>query len=145
MTAVATRSGTDRGSVTAFFAAAVLALLVMAGLVVDGGGKVRALQRADRIAAEAGRAAGQQIDLAAAVAGERPRVEVPRAVAAARRYLAATGTDGTVAIAPDRRSLTIEVRSTSRTVFLGLVGIGQLSATGTATVELVPGVRTERP
>ena len=67
------------------------ALLAMAGLVVDGGGKVRAAQRADRIAAEAGRAAGQQIELAAAVAGERPRVDVGAAVAAAQRYIAGPG------------------------------------------------------
>ena len=48
--------GDQAGSVTLFGVVAGLALLVLVGLVVDGGAKVRAVQRADAIAAEAARA-----------------------------------------------------------------------------------------
>jgi hypothetical protein len=137
------RCSGDRGSATAFLAVAVMALLLMAGLVVDGGGKVRAAQRADRIAAEAGRAAGQQIDLPLAVSGERPRVAPAAAVEAARAYLRQADVTGEVAVSADRREITIEVTTVTSTVFLGLVGVDELTAHGSATVELVRGIREE--
>jgi hypothetical protein len=43
-------------------------------------------------------------------------------------------------VAGDRRSLDIEVTSTSPTIFLGLIGINNLSVHGHATVTLVDGV-----
>jgi Flp pilus assembly protein TadG len=135
----------DRGSATVFLAVAATALLLMAGLVVDGGGKVRAAQRADRIAAEAGRAAGQQLDLTAAISGDRPRVEVGRALQAARRFLARAGVGGDAWVSADRRTIEVQAVTTTSTVFLGLVGVDRLAAHGRATVELVPGVREEDP
>lgn len=134
----------DRGSAAAFVAVAVLALLLMAGLVVDGGSKVRALQRADRLAGEAGRAAGQQVEVADAIAGRRPRVSPAAAVDAARRYLRHAGVEGVVAVSDDRREVTIDVTTAVRTVFLGLVGIQEMEGRGHAVVELVPGVEEER-
>ena len=41
---------TDSGSVSVFVAVAAFAVLVLTGLVVDGSGKIRALQRADATA-----------------------------------------------------------------------------------------------
>jgi Flp pilus assembly protein TadG len=128
-----------------FLAVAVTGLLVLAGLVVDGGGKVRAAQRADRVAAEAGRAAAQQLDVPGALAGQRPRVRVQPAVAAARRYLQDQQVSGAVSVSPDRRRITVQVTSTVRTVFLALIGVSELTAHGSAQVELVPGVTTEEP
>ena len=51
----------DRGSLSLFVVVVFVALLVTIGLVVDGGGKIRALQRADAVAAQAARAGGQAI------------------------------------------------------------------------------------
>ena len=133
----------DRGSVTLFVAIAVAGLLVLVGLVVDGGGKVRAAQRASRVAAEAGRVAGQQIDVRAAIEGRPLRVDVPPAVEAARRYLRAAQVNGQVFVSSDRRRITVEVTTSERTVFLGLVGISELTAHGSADVELVSGVVSE--
>lgn len=140
MRAGATASG-EEGSATAFLAVAVIALLIAAGLVVDGGAKVRAAQRADRIAGEAGRAAGQQIDVALAVGGGRPQVSPADAVEAARSYLRRAEVAGEVTVSPDRKQITIEVTTTIRTVFLGLAGLDELTAHGSATVELVRGIR----
>ena len=57
---------------TLFFAVAVVGLLVLLGLVVDGAAKVRAVQRADTLAAEAARAGGQAIALPPTIAGRTP-------------------------------------------------------------------------
>lgn len=133
----------EDGSVSPFVVVAALALLVMAGLVVDGAGKARALAAADRAAAEAGRAAGQRIDLLASVGGARPRVDARAAQSAARAFLREADLEGTVEISPDGRTLTVEVDRRQRTVFLGLIGIDEIEVTGTATVALVPGIREE--
>ena len=53
----------EAGSVTVFLAITVVGLLVLIGLVVDGGVKIRAAQHADAVAAEAARAAGQEVAL----------------------------------------------------------------------------------
>lgn len=133
----------DRGSVTLFAAITVVGLLVMVGLVVDGGGKVRAAQRASRVAAEAGRAAGQQIDVPAALQGKPFRVVVGAAVEAARAHLRAAHVDGRVQVSSDRRRIVVEVTTSEPTWFLGLVGIPELTAHGSAQVQLVSGVVTE--
>ena len=78
-------SDREAGSVTVFLAITVTGLLILVGLVADGGAKLRAAQRADAIAAEAARAAGQVIDLPAAVGGSAVRVDRQAAVEAAAR------------------------------------------------------------
>ncbi|MEO6822337.1 MAG: pilus assembly protein TadG-related protein [Candidatus Nanopelagicales bacterium] len=133
----------EQGSVTLFVAITVTGLLVLVGLVVDGGGKVRAAQRASRVAAEAGRVAGQQIDVRAAIEGKPLRVDVPAAIEAARRYLRAAQVSGQVLVSSDRRRITVVVTTSERTVFLGLVGISELAAHGSAYVDLVSGVLSE--
>ena len=132
--------GRDEGSITLFFCIAVVGLLVMVGLVVDGGAKVRALQRADRLAAEAARAGGQAIDVPAAIAGDLPTVDAQAAVIAAKAYLRAEGVSGIVTVADRGRALLVEVSTTANTVFLGLIGVNTLSVHGSARVVLVRSV-----
>lgn len=130
----------DRGSVTVFLAITMVGLLVLLGLVADGGAKLRATQRAEAVASEAARAGGQALDLPAATAGHPTRVDRTAAVAAARDYLAAAGATGTVAASNDRTRLTVTVTSTAPTVFLSLIGISILTSTATAHAVLVAGV-----
>jgi hypothetical protein len=129
----------DAGSVTVFVAVTMLGLLVLCGLVVDGGAKLRATQRADRIATEAARAAGQAVDAAALVAGD-VTVDRAAAVESAQAYLAATGVTGTVAFSPDGTAIDVDVVVTAPSVFLGLVGIESFSVTGHGRAVLVHGV-----
>lgn len=136
-------SAPERGSVTLFVAISVAALLVMVGLVVDGGGKVRAAQRASRVAAEAGRAAGQQLDVPGAMQGRALRVLVGPAVAAAQDHLSTAQVEGQVQVSADGRRIVVEVSTSEPTRFLGLIGISELTAHGSAQVELVAGVVTE--
>lgn len=130
----------DTGSVTLFLVISVIGLLAMVGLVVDGAGKIRTVQRADALAAEAGRAGGQAINAPAAILGESPVVDARAATSAAQAYLTRNGVQGDVTVADGGRTLVITVRSTSSTIFLGLIGINSLDVTGHASVTLVRGV-----
>ena len=131
----------DEGRIALLVVVLTFAVLAMIGLSVDGGGKVRALQRADRIAAEAARAAGQAIAASAAIRGGDKVVDPAGAVTAAQKYLAAAGTagnvTGTVAVSDDRKQVTVTVTIVYTTVFLGLIGIDTLSAERQATAILV--------
>jgi Flp pilus assembly protein TadG len=129
--------GPERGSVTVFFAISALGLLLLVGLVADGGAKLRATQRADATAAEAARAGGQALSLADAVAGTHDRVDRTAAIRAAQSYLSAAGAAGSVTVSDDRTRLIVTVEDSTPTVFLGLIGIDQLAVTGSAQAVLV--------
>jgi hypothetical protein len=135
----------DRGAVTMFLAVAVVGLMALAGLVVDGAAKVRAAQRADRVAAEAARAAGQAIDLTAALGGEAVRVDRRAALAAAAQYLRDAGVEGRASVSADGAAITVTTHSSAPTVFLGLVGVPEVDARGRAEARLVHSERGEQP
>ncbi|WP_336921821.1 pilus assembly protein TadG-related protein [Aquipuribacter sp. SD81] len=136
------RVGGDRGSTTLFVVVLMVALLLAAGLVTDGAGRVQALQRADTVAAEAARAAGQELDAARAVQGDPGVLDTARAAAAARAHLAAAGVEGSVRTTsvPTPAGIVAAVTVTARVVhdpvFLG----GTRTVTGTATARLAQGV-----
>jgi hypothetical protein len=125
---------------TIFFAISVVGLLALVGLVADGGAKVRAIQRADTLAAEAARAGGQAVDLPAVIAGRPPTVDPERARSAAAAYLAANGASGTVAISDAGRRVSVEVTTSSPTILLGLIGINSFTVHGHSSANLVRGV-----
>ena len=134
-------AGTHReaGSVTVFAAITMLGILILCGLVVDGGAKLRAAQQADRVATEAARAAGQAID-PAALAGGETRVDRQGAVDAATAFLAASQTNGTATVTPDGTGVDVVVTATTPTVFLSLIGVSTLTVTGHGRATLVHGV-----
>jgi hypothetical protein len=129
-------AGDDAGSVTLFVVISTLGLLLIVGLVTDGGAKLRATQRAD----EAARAGGQMLDVPTVVSGAGITVDRQGAATAALAYLAAVGQTGDVTLGPDGTTLTVTVTTTSPTVFLALVGISTLTVTGHGQVALVHGV-----
>lgn len=127
----------DEGNISLLVLVLAFALLVMIGLSVDGGGKIRALERAGSIASEAARAAGQAILVPQAIQGGDKVIDPAAAVAAAQNYLAAAGVTGTTTVSPDRKHVTVTVTIVYTTQFLGLIGIDQLTATRQATAALV--------
>lgn len=131
-------AASDRGSVTIFVAIASVGLLVLAGLVVDGGAKVRAAQRADRVAAEAARVGGQAIDISGVLAGRTIAVDRRAALAAANAYLQAAGIEGSARLVDGGAGMTVATSTSARTVFLGLVGVHTIAVRGHAEVSLVP-------
>jgi hypothetical protein len=130
-------AGNDDGRVALLVLIMALGVLLMIGLSVDGGGKMRALKRADRIAAEAARTAGQAISFDTAVPGGEKVVDPGRAVTAAQSYLAAAGVTGTVVLSADRRQVLVTVTIVYDTKMLGLIGIGSMSVTGQASAQLL--------
>jgi hypothetical protein len=135
----------DAGSVTVFFAVSMLGLLLLIGLVADGGAKLRATQRADAVAAEAARAGGQALDLSQAVTGTDTQVDPAAAIRAAQDYLNATHVTGTVTVSADRAHLLVTVNQSAPTTFLGLIGIDSLPVTGHAQAQLVDGITGGTP
>jgi hypothetical protein len=127
----------DEGRVALLVLVLALAILIMIGLSVDGGGKIRALERADSLASEAARAAGQAILAPQAIEGGDKVVDPTAAVTAAQNYLTAAGVTGAVSVSPDRKHVTVTVTIVYTTRFLDMIGINQLAATRQATAELV--------
>jgi Flp pilus assembly protein TadG len=113
-----------------------LALLLMVGLVVDGGARLRALGRADRVAGEAARAAVQAADTRRTTLG----LDWPAAVAAARAYLHTAGVEGTVTLTGPR-TVRVSVTVTGSDLVLGL-GAGSYRVSGSAEAVLSAGVDT---
>lgn len=127
----------DRGSVSVFFALCTVAILMMMGLIVDGGGALNAADNATSIAQEAARTAGQQIDPAQAVAGTAITIDPDAAVGAAQDYLDAAGVQGDVQVTNGGQSLSITVHDTYSTLFAQFVGTSTINVTGTATAHLM--------
>ncbi|MFE9976201.1 TadE/TadG family type IV pilus assembly protein [Streptomyces hirsutus] len=130
----------DRGGVTVFVAVCVIALIGIIGVAVDGGSKMRAVERADYLAGEAARAGGQAIDPAEAISGNAIVVDPQDAQAAAQAYLRSIGATGTVSVSGDGKTLTVNITGTYDTKFLSVVGIGSLSVTGQGKATLLHGV-----
>ena len=119
-------------SLSAMFSVIVVALLLMAGLVVDGGAQAEASRRAESAASAAARAAADET-ATARLAG-RP-IDNGAAIAAAQRVLGEAEVSGTVSLAGGR--VRVSTRAEADTVFLSLIGISKLAATGSAEAELV--------
>lgn len=129
-------AGADTGSITVMFAVVTLALIAMVGLVFDGRAQMTAQQRADNVAAEAARAAGQEIS--GSVVTGSSGLDRARAVAAARNHLSAAGVPGSVTLRGD--TIVVRTDTTEPARILSIIGITTLQATGEATVEVTTGL-----
>jgi Flp pilus assembly protein TadG len=128
----------DRGAATITTAIMAGAWVVMLAFVVVGGGRIRALQRADNIAAEAARAAGSAIDPARAVPGDDQVVDPVAAQQAALDYMNAVGAIGTIVVGPDGKTLSITVTITyANPTGMAFFGGASWEATGNAKVTLL--------
>ena len=120
-------------SLSVFVAVSVLALLLVAGLVVDGGGQAVATRRAELVAAAAARAAADET-APARLAGQQ--ADVAAAIGAAQGVLADSGdVTGEVRLVAGR--VLVTTTSGVDTVFLSLIGITRLNGRGSAEAELV--------
>lgn len=124
----------ERGQAVSVFVCVVFAAMIMtAGLVVDGGQQIAAATRAEVAAAGAARVAAN----ARATGALGGSSTAGAAVLAARAYLAGQpGVVGTVAVA--NGVVTVDTSSTEPTVFLSIIGISSVSARGSASADLVP-------
>jgi hypothetical protein len=125
----------DRGHVTGFAVIMVVAVLALAGLVLDGGLAVAAKADAFGAAQSAARAGAQRLDLTLYRATGRVSLDPVAAAAAARAWLAAAGVTGTVSATPQQ--VRVEVTEVADTQLLALVGVDSITVHATATAVAV--------
>jgi Flp pilus assembly protein TadG len=133
----------EEGQVTAFVVVIVVALLAMAGLVIDGGSALAAKRRAINEADSAARAGSQALAISSYRATGRLRPDADAATSAARAYLARTGDSGDVVIRDDQ--VVVTVRTEQRMTVLGIVGIRTMTLTGVGQAHLTRGVEAAEP
>jgi len=135
----------DRGSITLMLLALFVALIALAGIVIDGGAKLNQAENANAIAQEAARAGAGMVNQATAYTNGRFIVDPDQAVAAAWQYLAKNGydqangyIDSVSSVGTD--SIRVTVTVTSQTHVLSIIGIDKMTSSGAATASLVTGV-----
>jgi hypothetical protein len=128
----------ERGqSISVFVICVLAAILLTAGLVIDGGQKVTAASRAEAAAAGAARAAGN----AAATQALAGNDLAGAAVLAAKAYLAGQP-DVTGTVHVNAGTVSVSTSSSAETIFLGVIGIPRVTATGSAEANIVPSGKT---
>lgn len=125
----------ERGSVSVWAATAAVIMIICVGIAVDLGGQVRAQQHVRDVAAQAARVGGQYLD-DSAIEGRYPSVAISQAKSAASTYLAAADVAGTITIT-DATTIRVAVTDTYSPLFLGIVGIADLTVTGDATARVI--------
>ncbi len=125
------RLGEEDGMVTAFVVIFTLALLAMAGLVLDGGLALAAKVHAIDDAQAAARAGAQAIDIPLYRSTGTITLDPAQAVADAQGFLAAAGEHGSASVAGE--TVTVNVTITQPTQILSIVGVDQLTVTGTGS------------
>jgi hypothetical protein len=121
-----------------------VALVALAGIVIDGGAKLNQAENATAIAQEAARAGAGMVNRANAYATGSFTVDQGQAIAAAEQYLASAGCHGTVTPAGND-AIEVTVTVTGPTKVLSIIGIDSMTSTGSATASLVTGVNGAQP
>lgn len=127
----------ESGSLTAFLAVLGAALFVLVGLVVDGGRAIDARRQAMDVAQEAARLGADQLSVDALRCGN-VLVDPGAATQAATVYLAAADEQGTVSVSGN--TVTVRVDSSVPTAILGMIGIGHLDVSASASATDLHGV-----
>lgn len=120
----------ERGNSTIYTLLIVPVLMLVVGLVVDGGGKIASARTAQAHAAAAARAAGD----ASALSRAAGKPGTSEAYTAARRWLAVNHVSGTVT--SDGRMVTVTTTATYTPVFLSAIGVTSMTSHGQATTDL---------
>ncbi|MEV7393938.1 pilus assembly protein TadG-related protein [Streptomyces sp. NPDC091215] len=137
------RAGDDDGQVTPFVVILAVAIVMFAGLIVDGGLTLAAKVRAIGEAQEAARAGAQALDLSVYRNTGTLRLIPDQARARAQTYLASTHDTGTVILTGD--TVTVTVTAHQHTQLLGLLGLDSLTVTATGSAHPVRGVTAPEP
>ncbi|MHB1927841.1 MAG: hypothetical protein ACYCUG_00120 [Acidimicrobiales bacterium] len=137
------RDDDEAGQVTAFVVIFLAALFAFAGLVLDGGLTLAAQTHAIDEAQAAARAGAQALDTTTYRATGTVVLDPAAAVTAADAYLAAAGDTSEVSVTGDQVSVTVHL--TQRMQLLDLVGINQLTVSGTGVARLERGVGSAGP
>lgn len=127
----------ERGTITIFVTTTTVALLMAAGLVLDGGRLLAAQRQAVDHASAAARAGAQAVDTGA-LRERRSELDARRAIPAAQRFLASRGEAGRVSVDGGRIRVTVARREA--TSLLTLVGIRTVGISASGSARVVRGV-----
>ena len=122
----------ERGAISTFLAVIALAMLMAAGLAIDGGRKVNALLEASHLADNAARAGAQAVDLDTLRTTGDLRLLPDQATARVDQYLASIGRTGNVTVVGDTVTVTV-----SLTVDPVLLPMGPITVTATETAAAI--------
>lgn len=131
----------DAGQITAFAVVMMAALILLAGLALDGGLTLSARERALGEAQEAARAGAQAINLAVYRQDGKLVLTPGQAVADARAYLARIGATGTASVTGNVVTVTVTIVQPMQ--ILDAAGLRAVTVHATATPEL--GINGELP
>lgn len=128
----------DRGSLMLILIPLMSAMMLFAGLVLDGGAALAAREHAANVAREAARAGADALTPTSLRTAEPSQLTLDPASAtqAAQSVLAAAGLTGTVTVSG--ATVTVTATASRRTAMLTLVGISSLSETMTASAIPLP-------
>jgi Flp pilus assembly protein TadG len=135
----------EEGSVALYMAIITVALLAMAGLVIDGGAAIAARGKAADLAQQAARAGANAL-APDSLRGTSPtglRVDSAGAQQAAGRVLTFGGATGEVTV--NGLEVTVVAHMPQRAAVLSAVGITDLTGTATATATVLHGMATGGP
>ncbi|MFV1989930.1 MAG: TadE/TadG family type IV pilus assembly protein [Acidimicrobiales bacterium] len=127
----------DRGAVTTWFVVMTIPMLLMAGLVFDGGRVLSERRESLDVAQNAARAGAQAVDLTVVRSGGLV-VSASDAETAASNYLSANGFTGIVSVAGD--TVTVTVTQEVEMKMLTSIGIRSRTVSGTASAHIVQGI-----
>jgi Flp pilus assembly protein TadG len=130
----------EHGSVTVFVVSMTMALLLVSGLVFDGGRMIAARREADAVAGAAARAGVQGLDEAGLRQTDGAPIVAPDAIGRVHRYLASTEFTGSAAVTGE--TVTVEVHRTQELAILSLAGLHSSSITGIGSARAVRAVRS---
>ena len=131
-------STSEDGTVSVLVVGLAAALLMVAGLVYDGGQILAARQEAFMVADNAARAGAQAVDIPALRASGTTHLDGPEARAAAGAYLERVGHTGTVNATAERVEVVVSV--TVDLFLLRVVGLEDRTVTGTGEAQIVRGI-----
>ena len=131
----------QRGSVTAFVAVIITAIVLVIGLVVDGGALLTTKRRAVNLAEAAARAGAQGIDETTIRAGGPVRLDPAAARRRAERYLAEEHVTGRVTATVT--GVHVEITINQPLMFLGIAGLASRTVTGQADARPARGIQQE--
>ena len=122
----------ERGAVSTFLAVIALALLMAAGLAIDGGRKVTTLREASHLADNAARAGAQAVDLDTLRTTGDLRLLPDQAATRVDEYLTPLGHSAVVTVDGDTVTVTVTL-----TVDPVLLPIGTITVTATETAAAI--------
>lgn len=128
----------ERGTVTVFVVSMTTALLLVAGLVFDGGRMIAARREADAVAAAAARAGAQGLDEAGLRQSDGVPLNASDVVRRVEGYLGRTDYSGGASVSGD--TVTVEVHRTQTLAILSLAGLASSDITGTGSARAVRAV-----